>query len=93
MGVVREDEAIAGKSVGDLYSELSQYDFEIISIRRREHLILPHSETLLESGDRLALITSPGSREPLAKLIAPNGEEHEGGVQAEATEETKKGAD
>ncbi|HTV82486.1 MAG TPA: chloride channel protein [Acidobacteriaceae bacterium] len=92
MGVVRDDSPIAGRTVGELYEQLWQYDFEIVTIRRREHLILPHSETVLETGDRMALITSPGSREPLAQVIAPLPEEHEGGVQAEASEPGRKGA-
>lgn len=92
MGVVRDDQEIAGRTVGDLYRQLRWYDFEIISMRRREHLILPHAETVLEPGDRLVLITSPAAREPLARLIQPLAEEHEGGVQAEASEPAKKGA-
>ena len=92
MGVVKDGSPIAGKTVGDLYQELSESDFEVVTIRRREHLILPHAETVLEGGDRLALITSPGSREALAKLIAPLEEEHAGGVQVEASEASKKGA-
>jgi CIC family chloride channel protein len=92
IGMVRDDSTMAGKSVGELYQQLGEYDFEIVTIRRREHLILPHAETLLKAGDRLVLITSPGAREPLAKLIAPVEEEHEGGVQAEASEPNRKGA-
>jgi CIC family chloride channel protein len=78
MGIIPDDGPIAGKSVGELYRQLSQYDFEIVTIRRREHMILPHSDTLLEPGDRLVLIASPESREPLAKLIVPVVEEHGG---------------
>ena len=92
MGLIRDDSPIEGKTVGQLYQRLSQYDFEIITIRRREHLILPHSETVFKANDRLVLITSPGSREPLAKLISPVAVEHEGGVQVEASEPSRKGA-
>jgi len=92
IGIVREESPIAGKTVRELYRQLSQYDFEMVTIRRREHLILPHGETVLQAGDRIVLITSPGSREPLAKLITPIEEEHEGGVQVEASEESREGA-
>jgi len=92
IGVIPEDSPIVGKSVGDFYSRLHNDDFEIVTIRRREHLILPHAETLFKAGDRLVLIASQHAREPLSHFIAPVQEEHEGGVQAEASEPTQKGA-
>lgn len=87
MGVIQPDSPIAGKKVRDLYQRLRQFDFEIFTIMRREHVLLPHSETVLEAGDHLVMIVSPAAREPLAALVAPVSEE-EGGVQVEAASPT-----
>ncbi|HWF38480.1 MAG TPA: chloride channel protein [Candidatus Acidoferrales bacterium] len=73
-GVVPENSPVAGKTVGDLYQQLASCDFEIIVIMRREHMLLPHRDTLMEAKDRLVLIVSPESREPLARFITPISE-------------------
>jgi CIC family chloride channel protein len=86
MGEVREGSPIAGKTVGVLYRELQSYDFEIIVVMRREHILLPHSETVLEVMDRVIIITSPQAREALAKYIAPSPQMQAGGVQAPASD-------
>ena len=83
MGRVAESSPVTGKKIGDLYDRLKDYDFEIVAILRREHVLLPHRETLLETGDRLAMITSPHAREPLARFIEPVTEEEDSGVQLE----------
>lgn len=88
MGAIHKDSPAAGKKVGDLYRELSGSDFEIITIMRREHVLLPHAGTLLEEGDHLVLIASPQAREPLARYVTPIVEEKEGGVQLEASTTT-----
>jgi CIC family chloride channel protein len=88
MGTIEESSPAAGKKIGDLYRQLHDYDFEIITIMRREHVLLPHSETLLEPGDRLVLIASPLAREPLARYVAPLPDEEESGVQLEASSPT-----
>jgi chloride channel protein, CIC family len=84
MGTIRDDSPIAHRKLADLYRELAQYDFEIVTIRRREHLLLPHGDTLLEPGDRLVMITSPQSREPLAEYVEPVSEEQPSALPAEA---------
>lgn len=71
MGLVRPAGGLAGKTIEALYRELDQFQFEVIAIMRREHVLLPHPETVLNDADRLILITSPRSREPLAKYLAP----------------------
>lgn len=83
MGAIHDDSPVAGRRVAELYRNLAAYDFEIITIQRREHVLLPHGDTLLEPGDRLVMITSPQAREPLARYVSPIAEEQEGGVQAE----------
>jgi chloride channel protein, CIC family len=88
LGMIREQSPSVGKTVGDLYRVLSPYDFEIVTILRREHLLLPHSETVLEANDRLVLITSPHAREPLAKYVAPVANEKEGGVELQVPPST-----
>jgi CIC family chloride channel protein len=86
--VIPDDSPIAGHPVADLYGQLSNDDFEIVAIRRREHVLLPHAETLLQPGDRLVLIASQKAREPLAQYMKPVAEEEIGGVQVEASETT-----
>ncbi|HEX4037778.1 MAG TPA: chloride channel protein [Acidobacteriaceae bacterium] len=86
LAAIPEGSPIAGQSIATLYQQLSDYDFEIVTIRRREHVLLPHSGTLLEPGDRLAVITSQRAREPLARYMTPLTQEEAGDVQAEASE-------
>lgn len=88
LGAIPEDSPVAGRSLSELYRQLDEEDFEIISIRRREHIILPHPETILEAGDRVVMIESQKSREPLARFIAPVPEEQDSGVQLPASEKT-----
>jgi CIC family chloride channel protein len=71
MGVLRDDSSLVGKTIADLYRRLERYEFEIVAVARREHVLLPHPGTLLEAGDRFILITSPEAREPLAQYISP----------------------
>lgn len=84
LGLIGDDSPAAKKTLGDLYRELNETDFEVIAIMRREHVLLPHRETRLEPGDRLVMITSPRSREPVARYIEPLPEK--GGVQLQAAE-------
>jgi chloride channel protein, CIC family len=84
MGAIAQESPVVGRKVGDLYQLLHDYEFEIISILRREHILLPHPETLLEAGDRLLLIVAPHAGEPLAQYVAPIPEDLKAGVQIEA---------
>ena len=84
LGEVHAQSPLVGKTIGTLYHELGGYGFEIIAVRRREHVLLPHLETVLEIGDRLILIVSPEAREPLTKYIAPIPQVEEGGMQTTA---------
>lgn len=86
MGMVQEDTSIAGKTIGELYRQLHQYDFEIIVVMRREHVLLPHPDTVLQAMDRVIMITSPAARDQLAKYIAPIPPVQESGVQAPASD-------
>jgi CIC family chloride channel protein len=82
MAQVEPGSTMAGKTIDTLYRRLPDYQFEIIAIMRREHVILPHRETVLQPDDRLVLIASPQSREPLAKFFVPLQPPQNGGVQA-----------
>jgi CIC family chloride channel protein len=62
---------IAGKPLTALYQQLPASDFEIIAITRREHVLLPHPDTILQLGDRVLLIAGPSSRQPLQKFLTP----------------------
>ena len=84
MGAIDEHSPIVHRRLADLYRELQPYDFEAVTIRRREHLLLPHGDTLLEPGDRLVMITSPQAREALARYVAPVEEEQPTTQPAEA---------
>ena len=71
MGVVKEGNLLAGKPLGKLYEHLAQYDFEVVAVTRREHVLLPHPDTILEHDDRVVLIASPEARDALGRLIEP----------------------
>jgi CIC family chloride channel protein len=92
LNVVPEDSPVAGRPIAELYEKLSGYDFEIVAIRRREHVLLPHPETLLQPGDRLVLIASQRAREPLAQFVKPVSEEEAGGVEVQASETAPPGS-
>jgi CIC family chloride channel protein len=91
MGTVQEQSPPAGQTVGYLYRQLQENQFEIVAIMRREHVLLPHSETVLEAQDRLVLIVPPQARTPLAQYIAPLPAEQASGVQLEASSPTVAG--
>jgi chloride channel protein, CIC family len=85
MGLINEDSPLVGKTIRMLYEQLNIHDFEIVAIMRREHVLLPHPDTLLEPKDRLMMIASAAAQEPLAKYISPIPQIEEGGVQAPAS--------
>lgn len=86
LGAIREDSPVAGRTLGELYRRLAAYEFEVVTILRREHMLLPHPETVLEAGDRLAMIVSPPARQPLADYVAPVPGDESGGVQVQASD-------
>jgi CIC family chloride channel protein len=70
LGLLRPESRFAGKSIADFYRELDRDDLEIVALIRREHLVLPHPNTLLEGNDRLVLITTEESRASVEQDIA-----------------------
>lgn len=71
MGELKEDSSFVGKTISDFYNSLHGCEFEIIALRRREHILLPHPPTILEAKDRILFIQTPQSCEELRKHIAP----------------------
>ncbi len=71
MGLVRGDSPISGKPLRILYEKLGFNSFEVVAILRREQVLLPHGETLLQPEDRVILITTPQVSEALKSFIAP----------------------
>lgn len=88
LSIVREDGELVGKTLATLYRRLPNYEFEVVAILRREHVLLPHPDTIVEAGDRLMLIVSPQSREPLARFAVPIPQLEAGGVQIPAAGKT-----
>lgn len=85
MAVVPTESPAVGKTIGDLYEKLEQYDFEIVTVRRREHVLFPHPDTLIEPDDRLVMIVTPEARKELAAYVSPMPQIEESGVQLPAT--------
>ncbi|HTU35503.1 MAG TPA: chloride channel protein, partial [Candidatus Acidoferrum sp.] len=71
LGIVKEGTPLVGKPLGTLYERLAQCDFEVVAVMRREHVVLPHPDTIIEPGDRVVVITSPEARAELGQLIEP----------------------
>jgi len=69
MAMVFEQSPLVGNSIGWFYRQLRVYEFEIVAVMRREHVLLPHPDSLLEANDRLILITSAVVHEPLEGFI------------------------
>jgi Trk K+ transport system NAD-binding subunit len=82
MGSVSEESPLVGKTIAELYRRLQPHELEVVVVMRREHLLLPHGNTLLEASDRLVFIASPRAREELAKITTPVSEDEGKGMQA-----------
>jgi Trk K+ transport system NAD-binding subunit len=77
LGLLRPESRFAGKSMADFYRNLNRDDVEIVALIRREHLVLPHPNTLLQGNDRLILIDTAASRAHLEEDISPLPEEQQ----------------
>jgi CIC family chloride channel protein len=62
---------IAGKPLSALYQQLPGSDFEIVAITRREHVLLPHPDTILQPEDRVLLIAGASARSSLGEFLSP----------------------
>ncbi|HTX75909.1 MAG TPA: chloride channel protein [Terracidiphilus sp.] len=81
MGEVAENSPLAGQSVTWLYRRLQQFEFEIIAILRREHVLLPHRDTIIQPNDRVILIAAPQARSALSEFLKPIPQIEESGMQ------------
>jgi len=71
MAQVSEKSPLVGKNLSWLYRQLSDHEFEVVAVMRREHVLLPHPDSLIEANDRPILIASPGAREQLGNYLGP----------------------
>jgi CIC family chloride channel protein len=81
MGVLKPQSSFVGKSIGQFYKDLEGCEFEIVAVRRREHVLLPHPETILEAKDRFILIETPHSCASLRQQVDPLPSAEEFGIQ------------
>lgn len=86
MARVEPESTMAGKTIDTLYRRLREFQFEIIAIMRREHVILPHRDTVLQPDDRLVLIAGTPARESLAQFFVPVPPPQDSGLQASPPE-------
>ncbi len=84
MAIVHDESPLVGKTVNSLYRQLKDYEFEIIAILRREHMLLPHPDTLVETNDRMMMIASPHALDPLAQFVTLLPEAEDSGVHISA---------
>lgn len=81
MAVLHEDSELVGQAVESVYRRFQEHEFEIVALLRREHILLPHRDTILQANDRVILILSPGAREQLFQFLTPLSHAEEGDVQ------------
>lgn len=89
MGQINEDSPLIAKTISSLYRALPNNEFEVIAILRREHVLLPHPDTIVESHDRLILITTPQAQHALEAYVSPIPQQLEGGMQIAAAESAR----
>lgn len=83
MGVVKSDTPIAGKPLRQLYQKLSSDKLEVVAILRREQVMLPHADTILQPEDRVILIATQEIQEQMKPYIMPTPQEQKAALQAE----------
>jgi CIC family chloride channel protein len=71
IGMLRPESPWVGRPLGSKYREELGGEIEIIGILRLGEILLPHSDTLLQAGDRLLAIISPQVKERLERHLAP----------------------
>jgi CIC family chloride channel protein len=71
IGVLRPESPWVGQPLGSGHRKEFGDDIEIIAILRRERMLLPHFDTVLQAGDRLLAIVSPQEKEGLRRHLAP----------------------
>lgn len=71
IGVLRPESSWVGRTLGSTHPKEFGDDVEIIAILRREHMLLPRFDTVLQAGDRLLAIVLPQEKEGLLRHLAP----------------------
>ena len=86
MCVVSETSPLVGKTIRMLYQQLGEKDFELLATMRREHVLLPHPDTLLEANDRVISIASPAAQRELVKYLGPTSQIDKNTMQTSASD-------
>lgn len=71
IGKLRPERPRVGQPFSSKYREALGGEIKIIAILRSHEILLPHSITLLQAGDRLLTIISPQIKERLERHVAP----------------------
>ena len=71
IGVLRPGSSWVGKPIRLGCQEELGGEMEMVAILRAGEMLLPHPDTLLQSGDRVLAIVSPGARDRLGRHLAP----------------------
>lgn len=71
MGALKEESRFVGKTIRQFYGDLRGCEFEIVVILRREHVLLPHPDTILQGSDRIVFIDTSSSCSALWEQISP----------------------
>ena len=71
IGVLRADSPFVGTTIGKSGRQLAGSDTNIIVILRGEHMLAPRADTVLESGDRLVLVSDTSSIGRLREQLDP----------------------
>jgi CIC family chloride channel protein len=69
MGTLKSESSFTGRSIREFYDGLPDCEFEVVTILRREHVLLPHPDTILQPDDRILLIEKTKSCESLRQHI------------------------
>jgi len=79
-----------GGPIRELYRAGGTSDLEVVAVRRREHVLLPHEDTVLEPNDRLILIASEAALRPLEAALTPLDEVQAAETTGPAQETSQK---
>jgi CIC family chloride channel protein len=71
IGILRKKSPWVGKPLRSGYLAERSGETEIVAVLREGQIILPHRETVLHSGDRLLMVSSPQAQEQLKQHLAP----------------------
>jgi chloride channel protein, CIC family len=71
IGVLRPESSWVGRPIRLGSQEELGAEMEMVAILRQGEMLLPHPDMLLQAGDRVLSIVSPGARDRLSRHLAP----------------------